>query len=462
MARRGATLCAGAVGLGGQCVRRRRGGRLDLLALLLAPRGSGEMARPAVRRDAGGTLPQPHRFFPAALSGGDPCVSPTARRIARHAQGNRPPAARFPPGAVHAGRRDLPPRAADRPFATRCHPGAPSRRPSPARFPSGRRASDVGPHRRWPGQQRRCGLPHSRTVGSATRFLLAGSARAPSSGFGVPLRWALALQASARRGVGADGGAAVPGSGRGPAQALHGLGRPELTVLPAELAGVLLLVEPSHGDGRAQAEETTRALVAHTRSSVSTAATRRRAAWLLALLARRWGGGPSDSAAYLRLLDGERGRQPLTTLLAADAAARQDRPLAALQLTDALTSLQADSLGDPEVVDPFFRTLLHLFRADWYVRRQDRDGAERELRWYQNNDVFGRPSGPPQVADVDWGFSTLARWRLAQLLDGADDSRACDLYREVRRDWADGEALYRARADSAAARTAALQCPPRA
>ncbi|HYU08908.1 MAG TPA: serine/threonine-protein kinase [Gemmatimonadales bacterium] len=251
-------------------------------------------------------------------------------------------------------------------------------------------------------------------------------------------------------------------SARGAAQALHGLGRPELTVLPAELAGVLLLVEPSHGDGRAQAEETTRALVAHTRSSVSTAATRRRAAWLLALLARRWGGGPSDSAAYLRLLDGERGRQPLTTLLAADAAARQDRPLAALQLTDALTSLQADSLGDPEVVDPFFRTLLHLFRADWYVRRQDRDGAERELRWYQNNDVFGRPSGPPQVADVDWGFSTLARWRLAQLLDGADDSRACDLYREVRRDWADGEALYRARADSAAARTAALQCPPRA
>jgi len=252
----------------------------------------------------------------------------------------------------------------------------------------------------------------------------------------------------------------LPDSARLAAQALHGLGRPELTVLPAELAGVRLLLDPPHGDGRSPAAAVTRGLVAHTRSSVSTAATRRRAAWMLILVGRRWGGLP-DSSVYVRLLDGERGRRPLTTLLAADAAAHQDRPAAALQLTDALTPLQADSLGDPEAVDPFFRTVLHLFRADWYMRRQDRDGAERELRWYQNND-FGRRSGPPQVADVDWGFSTFARWRLAQLLDGSDDSRACDFYREVRRTWADGEPMYRARADSAAARTAALQCPPRA
>src|SRR6266516_3102907 len=169
----------------------------------------------------------------------------------------------------------------------------------------------------------------------------------------------------------------------------------------------------------------------------------------------------SDASSYVRLLDGEPGRRPLTTLLAADAAARQERPAEALQLTDEPTPLQTDSLGDPEVVDPFFRTVLHLLRADWYQRRQDRDGAERELRWYQNND-FGRRSGPPQVAAVDWGFGTFARWRLALLLDSSNDKRACDLYREVRRAWAGGEAQYRARADSAAARTAALQCPPRA
>src|SRR6267142_659258 len=252
----------------------------------------------------------------------------------------------------------------------------------------------------------------------------------------------------------------LPDSARLAAQALHGLGRPELTVLPAELAGVLLLLDPPRGDVRSQMEEITRGLVAHTHSSVSTAATRRRAGWLLMLLARR-GGGVPDSSAYLRLLEGERGRRPLTTLLAADAAARQDRPGAALELTDDLTPLQADSLGDPEVVDPFFRTVLHLFRADWYMRRQDRDGAERELRWYQNND-FGRRSGPPQVADVDWGFGSFARWRLARLLDGSDDRRACDFYREVVRGWAGGDARYRPRADSAAARIAVLQCPPRA
>ncbi|HYU27625.1 MAG TPA: serine/threonine-protein kinase [Gemmatimonadales bacterium] len=252
----------------------------------------------------------------------------------------------------------------------------------------------------------------------------------------------------------------LPDSARAAARALHGLGRPELTVLPAELAGALVLLDPSHGDGRSQGEEISRGLVAHTRSSVSTTATRRRAAWMLLLLARRRGGLP-DSSSYVRLLDGEPGRRPLTTLLAADAAARQERPAEALQLTDELTPLQTDSLGDPEVVDPFFRTVLHLLRADWYQRRQDRDGAERELRWYQNND-FGRRSGPPQVADVDWGFGTFARWRLALLLDSSNDKRACDLYREVRRAWAGGEAQYRARADSAAARTAALQCPPRA
>jgi len=82
----------------------------------------------------------------------------------------------------------------------------------------------------------------------------------------------------------------LPDSARLAAHALHGLGRPELTVLPAELAGVLLLLDPPQGDVRSQMEEITRGLVAHTHSSVSTAATRRRAAWMLMLLARRGGG----------------------------------------------------------------------------------------------------------------------------------------------------------------------------
>jgi hypothetical protein len=127
-------------------------------------------------------------------------------------------------------------------------------------------------------------------------------------------------------------------------------------------------------------------------------------------------------------------------------------------VTDSLTPLQADSLGDPESFDPFFRTVLHLLRADWYERRQDRDAEVRELQWQENNDVIGRPDGPPQVGDVDWGFRTLARWRQARVLDADNDSRRCELYRAVIREWSKGDVRYRARADSAARRVASLAC----
>ena len=102
--------------------------------------------------------------------------------------------------------------------------------------------------------------------------------------------------------------------------------------------------------------------------------------------------------------------------------------------------------------------MLHLLRAAWYERRHDVDGAERELHWYENNDVWGRPSGLPQVADVDWAFATLARWRLATLLDAAGDRRACRPYARVASTWAHGDPRYRARADSAARRVVALGC----
>jgi Protein kinase domain len=252
-------------------------------------------------------------------------------------------------------------------------------------------------------------------------------------------------------------------SSRAAARALRGLGRAELTVLPAELDGALLLLDPPHPsdpslvDAPARWAEIARGLVAHAHSGASTAASRRRAAWMLLLLSRRWGALP-DSDSYLRLLQGEPGRRPLQRLLDADALARGGRIVTTLGLTDSLTALQADSLGDPEVVDPFFRTVLHLLRADWYDRRRDAEGEERELQWYENNDVFGRPSGPPQVADIDWAYRTLARWRLATLLDTARDARACGLYRRVVDAWAHGDARYRARADSAAARVKAIGC----
>jgi len=102
--------------------------------------------------------------------------------------------------------------------------------------------------------------------------------------------------------------------------------------------------------------------------------------------------------------------------------------------------------------------VLHLMRAGWHERRRDAASAVNELVWFENNDVVDRPSGPPQVADMDWAFGTLARWRLARLLDESRQASPCAAYRWVAGSWAHGDERYRARADSAAGRLVALGC----
>jgi len=74
--------------------------------------------------------------------------------------------------------------------------------------------------------------------------------------------------------------------------------------------------------------------------------------------------------------------------------------------------------------------------------------------------VFRYPTGDPQAAEVDWAFAPLAEWRLARLVERSPGSseEACRAYRTVARLWADGEPRYRARADTAAQRLAALRC----
>src|SRR5207302_10319866 len=67
-------------------------------------------------------------------------------------------------------------------------------------------------------------------------------------------------------------------SARAAAPALRGLGGAGLIVLPAELDAALLLLDPRQVAGPARRADVARGLVAHTRSDVSTAATRRRAA----------------------------------------------------------------------------------------------------------------------------------------------------------------------------------------
>ena len=232
---------------------------------------------------------------------------------------------------------------------------------------------------------------------------------------------------------------------------------PELQVLPAELDGAVLLLDPDSVDLHGRLADTEGSLTSHARSGSSSVASRRRAVWMLRLLGRRVR-GQADSSAFARLLGGEPGRRPLVTLLEGYAVAQQGHLQMALEATDSLTPLQADSLGEPGIVDPFFRTVLHLLRAEWYERSGDVASAIDELEWHENNDVFDRPSGPPQVADVDWAFATLARWRLARLLDRTGEANACAAYRRVAGSWAHGDARYAARADSAVRRLSTLGC----
>ena len=81
-----------------------------------------------------------------------------------------------------------------------------------------------------------------------------------------------------------------------------------------------------------------------------------------------------------------------------------------------------------------------------------------ELDWYENNDVWDRPGGPPQVGDMDWAFGTLARWHQAVLLEQAGGTGACRAYAAVAGAWAGGDTPFRARADSAAQRVKQLHC----
>ncbi|MEE9246928.1 MAG: hypothetical protein V3U63_12080, partial [Gemmatimonadota bacterium] len=183
---------------------------------------------------------------------------------------------------------------------------------------------------------------------------------------------------------------------------------------------------------------------------------RRRAAWMLTLLAQH-GGAESETAAYRDLFEDEPGRT-LRTLLDATRAALAGRWAQALEISDELQAYERAS----EAPDPFFRSLVHLFRAEWHKRQNHVQGALRELRWHENDDMQGNPAAEPQPAEVDWAFGTLARWRRAQLLDRLEERgpEMCNAYLAVARLWADGDARYAARADSAGQRADTLGCSP--
>lgn len=179
-----------------------------------------------------------------------------------------------------------------------------------------------------------------------------------------------------------------------------------------------------------------------------------RAAWMLTLLARHVGEA-EVAQSYRQFLVAEAAPPALHRFVVADAIAVGDLS-GALELTDDIRVFDS-RLEEP---DPFYRTLLHFKRAEWYELLGDFEGARRELRWHENADVAGTPRGGPQSADVDAAFGALGRWRLARLLDGAGETgeELCSAYRDVHRLWSSGEDAFRARADTARTRFSHLGC----
>jgi hypothetical protein len=232
---------------------------------------------------------------------------------------------------------------------------------------------------------------------------------------------------------------------------------PDVDLFLAQLPVALLLADSAPPvEVRRRGPAAAAALESYAFAPGSPPLTRRRAAWLLALLARRAG----DSAAarrYARVLAGEPEPAPFSILVLAGAEAAAGGLDAALHATEPLVGLDSSW----QAGDPFFRAMLHLSRAQWHLSSGNVAQAVRDLRWHENSDLraVGSAASAPEAAEVDWSLGTLARWYRARLHDRASDTAAaCTLYASVRRLWSGGDPPWAARADSARHRLDALRC----
>ncbi|MCH8143528.1 MAG: serine/threonine protein kinase [Gemmatimonadetes bacterium] len=185
---------------------------------------------------------------------------------------------------------------------------------------------------------------------------------------------------------------------------------------------------------------------------------RRRAAWTLALLQRQAGQHvAADRNAGLVVTDSE--PQPLAILLEAQRHATDGDLERALLLAEGLTRWERAKYVTARVVGPFFRTALHLLRAEWYAASNNPEAARRQLVWHEGWDQTGLPIGAPRVEEVDWAFGTIGRWRRASVLERlGDEGELCHVYGDIERLWSKGDPVYAARADTAQQRFRELDC----
>ena len=228
----------------------------------------------------------------------------------------------------------------------------------------------------------------------------------------------------------------------------------ELALTTAAIEGAYSLADRAAGRTRSAARAV---LDRHSTRQGGPAHLRRRAAWMLALLSLQEG-SPAAAERYEGLLADEPAPAPLGAFLRANKMAAGGDQLGAIRASAWLVALDSAARAG----DPMFRALLHLSRATWFEQlgNSGLEDARRELRWHENLDIVGYPTGVPQAAEIDWAMGTVARWRRANLLrrSGEMGLEACAAYAAVSRHWTGGDSVFATRADSARRATASLGC----
>jgi hypothetical protein len=169
----------------------------------------------------------------------------------------------------------------------------------------------------------------------------------------------------------------------------------------------------------------------------------RRAAWALALAAlaardtveaRRWWD--------LLRKDGHPARE-LERLTAAMMSASRGEWQDAIAASDSVGVFLNATIPP----DPFARAVYHLERSRWLSAAGDTAAAERELRWYENSDVEGWPSGVSQAGELDGmlgvhGRLIRSRIMLRQGAGPADRRAGCALAKRVAELWAGADSAF--------------------
>jgi hypothetical protein len=228
--------------------------------------------------------------------------------------------------------------------------------------------------------------------------------------------------------------------------------KPSYALLALELEAVLRSFDP--GWAGSDSTDILGALSLSRKQVADDPALRRRATWVIGLLAAR-SGDTADVASARRALAAEAAPADLGRILEAAAAGRT-QPAQGLRLLPAIPELDREL----EYPDPLEDAVVHLLRAEWQERLESLAEARRTLRWHEHSQMSSLLMGPPQAGELAWALGTLVRWKRAKVLAalGDDGAEWCSVNRGVARLWAEADPPFRARADSARAVLASPAC----